>query len=110
MLFPFSRHPYVTAALITLTITSSSGSVLADGPADNNPATVRPIPPPGIEIDAAQADELAQRCIAIRKRWDESIQAITACTGSISKAWANTGPKRMYAPRWSGRSGRAAVD
>lgn len=48
---------------------------LADGPADNNSATVRPIPPPGIEIDPAKATELAERCVAIRKQWDKLVEA-----------------------------------
>jgi hypothetical protein len=37
----------------------------ADGPADNRPDNVRPIPPPGIEVPAAERDELRQQLDAL---------------------------------------------
>jgi pimeloyl-ACP methyl ester carboxylesterase len=37
----------------------------ADGPADNRPNNVRPIPPPGIEVPAADRDELRQQLDAL---------------------------------------------
>jgi dienelactone hydrolase len=37
----------------------------ADGPADNRPDNVRPIPPPGIEVPAADRDELRQQLDAL---------------------------------------------
>lgn len=42
--------------------------VLADGPEDNNPLTVRPVPPLGIEVDARRKAELLERCQRIRAR------------------------------------------
>jgi pimeloyl-ACP methyl ester carboxylesterase len=41
----------------------------ADGPADNRPDQVRPIPPVGIEIPRGTIDALAWRCKAIRAQW-----------------------------------------
>ncbi len=38
----------------------------ADGPADNIPANVRPIPPQGIEIPPGVRDELLERCAKLR--------------------------------------------
>lgn len=46
--------------------------LLADGPQDNLPAEVRPIPPIGIELPAADADELAQG----RKQLNELIEKL----------------------------------
>jgi len=51
---------------------------LADGPADNNAAQVRPIPPPGVELSADQVRELTSQCLAVRKRWDEILAAKAA--------------------------------
>jgi pimeloyl-ACP methyl ester carboxylesterase len=59
---------------------------IADGPADNSSATVRPIPPPGIEIDPAKAMQLAERCEAIRKQWDHLLKIIEP---------SQTPPKRL---------------
>jgi pimeloyl-ACP methyl ester carboxylesterase len=71
--------PAVTIALLVATfLTTLPRRTAADGPADNNPATVRLIPPPGIEVDPTKASELAQRCSAIRKRWDELAQSASA--------------------------------
>jgi hypothetical protein len=36
----------------------ASGTVMADGPADNKPESVRPVPPPGVPIDDAKRKEL----------------------------------------------------
>lgn len=55
-----------------------AGATLGDGPADNNAAVVRPIPPPGIDVDPAKAGELAARCAAVRVRWDELVESAVA--------------------------------
>ncbi len=41
----------------------------ADGPDDNRPNNVRPIPPLGIEIPEEKKQELVQRCARVRKLW-----------------------------------------
>jgi dienelactone hydrolase len=40
------------------TVLVAALTVLADGPRDNNPDTVRPVPPPGIMVEAAVKDKL----------------------------------------------------
>lgn len=45
--------------------------LLADGPADNNAATVRPIPPPGIDIPEATRSALLERTASIRQQLQE---------------------------------------
>lgn len=46
---------------------------LADGPADNNAATVRPIPPVGTALSAEQAQKLSDRCREVRLDWAERL-------------------------------------
>ncbi|MGB7329416.1 MAG: prolyl oligopeptidase family serine peptidase [Rubripirellula sp.] len=61
-------------------------SALADGPADNRADQVRPIPPPGIELDAAVSEGLLKRCESIRAGFiaidvegkDEKIQSLAS--------------------------------
>ncbi|MFM8328058.1 MAG: hypothetical protein ACKN9U_24625, partial [Pirellulaceae bacterium] len=43
-----------------------------DGPADNHPNQVRPIPPPGIDIPEATRAQLVQRTAAIRQSVERS--------------------------------------
>ncbi|WP_253155495.1 prolyl oligopeptidase family serine peptidase [Stieleria tagensis] len=50
-------------------------SAWADGPADNDAATVRPIPPVGMELTDAQTKRLTEGCAAIRKSWQETLSA-----------------------------------
>jgi len=64
-------HCIVLGLAVTLAICLIPAN--ADGPADNSFTTVRPIPPPGIEIDPAKATRLSERCEAIRKQWDNLI-------------------------------------
>ena len=49
--------PFATTAMkrfaLSLVLVSPFGPLLADGPADNNPTTVRRVPPLGIEVEAA---------------------------------------------------------
>lgn len=48
-----------------------SVAVRADGPADNNPETVRPVPPPGIEVPAEQRAELEKRLAELQTAIDK---------------------------------------
>ncbi len=48
-----------------------AGFAYADGPADNNPDKVRPVPPPGIKIAEADYAELKKGVIALGKEIDE---------------------------------------
>ncbi len=50
----------------------------ADGPADNDSESVRPIPPPGIELEPAVVDELTRRCRAIRESWAKRLSEVDA--------------------------------
>lgn len=59
-------------------------STFADGPADNLPDQVRPIPPAGIEIPPATIDALAWRCKAIRAQWQTLVDRDTGADGSLS--------------------------
>lgn len=68
--------------LATCLILVSLSSVFADGPADNNAATVRPIPPVGIELNEQQSDQLLRHCAQVRQAWDVLL--------SESRAKANT--------------------
>lgn len=45
------------------------GAVWSDGPADNQAKKVRPIPPPGIEIEPSVIEALRLRCEAVRTSW-----------------------------------------
>lgn len=47
------RRVAMTVALLLVTVT-----VRADGPRDNHPENIRPIPPPGVELPQADADSL----------------------------------------------------
>ena len=59
----------VCYSLSVACLLSSLGAAHADGPADNRPEQVRPIPPEGIEIDPNTLDALALRCKSIRTQW-----------------------------------------
>ena len=69
------------AVCIPLCITSwiaLSSPAFGDGPKDNLPTQVRPIPPKGIEVDADVLTKLSERCVAIRKAWSELIEKASA--------------------------------
>ena len=51
--------------------------VRADGPADNQAANVRPIPPVGNELSPDAKASLTQRCKALRSQWGKLMQAET---------------------------------
>ena len=44
--------------IISALILSGNLPIFADGPADNNPTTVRRVPPPGIEVPEVERMEL----------------------------------------------------
>lgn len=78
MLRSIDSHRIVPAVFIFFSLAFPPSRLIADGPADNNPASVRPIPPPGIEIDPHSATQLAERCTAIRTHWDDLVLATSA--------------------------------
>ena len=41
-------------------LVATSGQIRADGPGDNVPNKVRPVPPPGVEVPKADREELEQ--------------------------------------------------
>jgi hypothetical protein len=61
---------YVLYIAVTL---GTLSTVTGDGPADNRPEQVRPIPPIGIEIPPAVIETLSWRCRAIRTQWQSIV-------------------------------------
>ncbi|MDF1841011.1 MAG: prolyl oligopeptidase family serine peptidase [Rubripirellula sp.] len=51
-----------------------SGHIYADGPADNQPDQVRPIPPTGIEISSTVIEALEWRCQVLRAQWQSALK------------------------------------
>ncbi|WDQ18915.1 prolyl oligopeptidase family serine peptidase [Rhodopirellula sp. P2] len=54
---------------------ASVSPLLADGPADNQAENVRPIPPPGIDLDADALDSLHTKSAMVRDRWQQLVDA-----------------------------------
>ena len=52
---------------LLLVLLSSPVPLLADGPADNNPATVRRVPPPGVPVPDGVRAELEQGLVVLQK-------------------------------------------
>ncbi|MCC9641368.1 prolyl oligopeptidase family serine peptidase [Rhodopirellula sp. JC740] len=50
---------------------ASASSLLADGPADNQAENVRPIPPPGVDIETAELNSLRSSIASVRDRWQQ---------------------------------------
>ncbi len=61
-------------AMVIVPVSSTSPTAWGDGPADNLPDQVRPIPPAGIQIPDATAEALAWRCTAIRAEWNALLE------------------------------------
>lgn len=78
MLSSLPRRSLTIAIAFALLSAFVPFAAIADGPADNNAETVRPIPPPGIEVDPEKAKSLALRCEQVRSRWAETVQATEA--------------------------------
>ena len=51
-----------------MSVLSAITPLWADGPEDNDPPNVRPIPPVGIEVEPARRDALLKRCEDIRQQ------------------------------------------
>lgn len=65
----FRLSPALGRTILVCLLTAASGSLLrADGPKDNLPDQVRPIPPPGIEVPEEKADLLRSRLDALAAR------------------------------------------
>src|SRR3954454_2072440 len=64
------KSNFFAALLLSLTLSSSR----ADGPADNMPDKVRPVPPPGVKVSDADREELEAGITALGKEI-ESVQS-----------------------------------
>lgn len=64
-------NPLLNLALMALAPTLS----LADGPKDNIPTDVRPVPPPGIEVPAAERSVLEAALTQLRQAIDAAAKA-----------------------------------
>lgn len=60
-------------------------NVLADGPSDNQSENVRPIPPPGIEIQSSELHSLSAGCQQLRDRWADVLANAVKATQDGSK-------------------------
>lgn len=95
---PLSRPAVVKPAFFARLVLCFSFSLLlpavvptfADGPADNNAESVRPIPPPGIELDPAEVDQLTDRCNRVRSAWTKRLAAADRAVQS-AKRWQKAG-------------------
>ncbi len=61
----------VVRSLLVLGLAISSATTFADGPADNNPDTVRPVPKVGVEVPDADRKELEAGLAKLGKLLDE---------------------------------------
>ena len=52
---------------ITFCLTAFCTALIADGPADNSAANVRPVPPPGVEIPAAEREALTKGAAELKQ-------------------------------------------
>ncbi|KAA5540740.1 prolyl oligopeptidase family serine peptidase [Roseiconus nitratireducens] len=66
----------MTRFLFVLICLCFVGVCRGDGPADNDATSVRPIPPPGIELPKQQAEHLRQRCLSVREAWSTQVQQV----------------------------------
>ncbi|MCA9140641.1 MAG: hypothetical protein KDB00_27905 [Planctomycetales bacterium] len=82
-LVQYAKLPAALSAILFITLL---GLAFADGPADNNAETVRPIPPPGTELTAEQSQQLTDRCQAVRTAWADLV-AKSASDAQSAKAW-----------------------
>lgn len=64
----------VTVAIGVFILWAPAGSAWCDGPADNQPENVRPIPPLGIKIDQTTGEALKWRCKATRTQWETLLE------------------------------------
>lgn len=85
--------PTPNAVLAVVFFLLSGSAVFGDGPADNDASTVRPIPPPGIELTEEQLAPLRMRCQSVRAAWSERIAQATAKAQS-AKNWQKAAMQR----------------
>ena len=79
-----SMHPRRVTALCVL-VTLAAGA-LADGPQDNLPDKVRPVPPAGIKVPDADQQELTSRRSAARQGDRRAAHALKAQAGAARPA------------------------
>lgn len=60
---------------VTLCLVALTGTLLADGPGDNQAANVRPIPPPGVEIPAPERDALTKGAAELKQLIEDAKKA-----------------------------------
>lgn len=56
---------------LLITLLAHSATLLADGPADNNPNTVRPVPRPGIEVSEDDEVQLTLKLLVLKESLDK---------------------------------------
>lgn len=81
MVLRFPLCVYVGLAILAL----CSGKIYADGPADNQPDQVRPIPPTGIEISSTVIEALEWRCQVLRAQWQSALKKNPSIAGMESE-------------------------
>ncbi len=77
------RRLFGFAAVICLACFLTSQSSQADGPADNIPDSVRPVPPVGVEVPEAQRQELETGLAKLKAAIDELAQRKDALTREL---------------------------
>jgi pimeloyl-ACP methyl ester carboxylesterase len=78
VLIAFKRGADMTIAALLLPL-----AILADGPADNSPDRVRPVPKPGIEVPAADRAELERGLAELREAAGELSQKTDRLTADL---------------------------
>jgi len=93
--------------LVVLVMLVMPTGLRADGPADNLPATVRPIPPVGIELDDATRTRLQDAVVALTRDVDAATDASDADRAEVlvSPAPCNS-PSRTVFSTTRGKSSR----
>ena len=76
-----TRYRLLEITIILGTVLGPCSTTVADGPADNLPDAVRPIPPTGIVVETSARQALLWRCKAIRTQWESLCNDWTTQTG-----------------------------
>lgn len=77
------KKTLATAAAFMILAFSLPSTTLGDGPSDNLPSQVRPIPPPGIEVPQAAREQLADKAAQIRSAVGAASQADAASRAEV---------------------------
>src|SRR6267142_3241859 len=87
------NHLLLETMLLIIAILTAARPCRADGPADNVPGKVRPIPPAGIEVSKSDREELEQGLSALggslkqlASRKDERVQRLLPDVQIFQKA------------------------